>query len=841
MSKCDESDTFSMQDTDNRRCYCDDTPQNYGGPAPDGSVGCNMACQGDSTEKCGGPSRLNVYQFNASALPARPSGSAKPGGVNETAILPFTYQGCYTDDMQGGRALSNEQPDNNTLTIESCIAMCTAAGYNIAGAEYATQCFCDNYLHNSPKLVNDRECNMNCAGSSGEKCGAGGRLSMYSNGTMGNFSIPGAQTDGIPGNWTYQGCYSDIDGARTLEYKMVNPTNNSNVNCLSLCAAYGYNAGGTEYGEECYCGDVAGVIASGATKQPESDCNMLCTDDKGKNGGYICGGPSRLSYYTWTGDPLYNWNYASGNDAGKYEFFISGPVIPLITAPSRNGKVTFLEKFGTSPANNGTGAYEMDYSLVGTANASYSDVWREMHVKTDVFCAASITLPDRAARQIDIGGWSGDSTFGVRLYWPDGKPGVHGQNDWQENQFEVSLLNGRWYPSAMTLANGSILVMGGEEGSNGAPVPTLEVLPSPSGEVITCDYLQRTDPNNLYPFLVVLPSGGILVAYYNEARILDPVSLQTKRTLPNIPGAVYNDAGGRTYPFQGTAMVLPQHAPYSDPLELLICGGSVPFTEIALDNCVTIAPDVPNANWTLERMPSKRLMPNIVALPDGTYLMLNGARKGRAGFGLAKDPNLSSVHYDPTKPIGSRMTVMANTTIERLYHSEAVLLDDARVLVSGSDPEDTGPDPAPQEYRTEIFSPPYILNGGARPEFNLSNLDWSYGQQVSFPITATGSGSVGSYRVSLMGSVASTHGNSMGQRTFFPAATCSGSSCSVTAPPNANVCPPGWFQMFLLDGNNVPSHAMWIRIGGDPANLGNWPDHPDFQPLPGMGSVEPLL
>jgi hypothetical protein len=808
-----------------------------------------MPCQGDNTETCGGPGRLNVYQFNSSVLPAQsasPTGSGGPSaptnaaGVNASAILPFTYQGCYTDNMPGGRALSNQQPDNSTLTVESCIAMCTASGYKIAGMEYGVQCFCDQFLHNTPQLAKDTDCNMNCGGSSGEKCGAGGRISIYSNGTMGNFTNPTAQTTGIPGNWTYQGCYSDIDGARTLEYKMVNPTNNSNVNCLSLCAKYGYNAGGTEYGQECYCGDVAGVIASGATKQPDSDCNMLCTDNQNSNGGYICGGPSRLSYYTWTGDPLYSWDFASGNDAGSYEFLMSGPVIPLITSPSRNGKVTFLEKFGTSPANNGTGAYEMDYSMVGKANASYSDIWREMHVKTDIFCSAGLTLPDRAGRQIDVGGWAGDATYGIRLYWPDGSPGVPGKNDWQENQFEVSLLNGRWYPSAMMMANGSILVMGGEEGSNGAPVPTLEVLPSPSGEVVQCDYLQRTDPNNLYPFLVVLPSGGILVAYYNEARILDPVSLQTQRTLPNIPGAVYNNDGGRTYPFQGTAMVLPQHAPYSDPLELLICGGSVPFTEIALDNCVTITPEVPNANWTIERMPSKRLMPNIVALPDGTYLILNGARQGRAGFGLASDPNLSSVHYDPSKPSGSRMTVMANTTIARLYHSEAILLDDARVLVSGSDPEDERPF-APQEYRTEIWSPPYILNGAARPAFNLSNLDWSYGQQVSFPVTATASGSFGSYRVSLMGAVASTHGNSMGQRTFFPATSCSSLSCTVTAPPNANVCPPGWFQMFLLDGNNVPSHATWVRIGGDPGNLGDWPNYSDFQPLPGMGPVERLF
>jgi hypothetical protein len=50
------------------------------------------------------------------------------------------------------------------------------------------------------------------------------------------------------------------------------------------------------------------------------------------------------------------------------------------------------------------------------------------------------------------------------------------------------------------------------------------------------DYLQRTDPYNLYPFLTVLPSGGIGIFYYNEARILDEVTLETKTILPNIPG-----------------------------------------------------------------------------------------------------------------------------------------------------------------------------------------------------------------------------------------------------------------------------------------------------------------
>jgi hypothetical protein len=64
------------------------------------------------------------------------------------------------------------------------------------------------------------------------------------------------------------------------------------------------------------------------------------------------------------------------------------------------------------------------------------------------------------------------------------------------------------------MANGSILVVGGELGSNGPPEPSLEILPKPNGTGDTwkfLDYLNRTDPNNLYPFLHVLPSGRIFI------------------------------------------------------------------------------------------------------------------------------------------------------------------------------------------------------------------------------------------------------------------------------------------------------------------------------------------
>jgi hypothetical protein len=216
----------------------------------------------------------------------------------------------------------------------------------------------------------------------------------------------------------------------------------------------------------------------------------------------------------------------------------------------------------------------------------------------------------------------------------------------------------------------------------------------------------------------------------------------------------------------------------------------------------------------------------ITALPDGTFLILNGAKIGVAGFGLASDPNLNAVLYDPTQPINQRMSIMANTTIARLYHSESILLQDGRVLVSGSDPEDGV---NPEEYRVEVFYPPYLLSGAARPSYTITETDWVYGDAYTITVT---SGDVSNLRVSLLGLVSSTHGNSFGQRTFFPAFDCSGNSCSITAPPNAHVCPPGWFQLFILDGP-TPSNSSFVRIGGDPGSLGNWPDFPDFS-IPGV-------
>ncbi len=216
----------------------------------------------------------------------------------------------------------------------------------------------------------------------------------------------------------------------------------------------------------------------------------------------------------------------------------------------------------------------------------------------------------------------------------------------------------------------------------------------------------------------------------------------------------------------------------------------------------------------------------MVALPDGTYMIVNGAHQGVAGFGLASDPNLSALLYDPSRPVGSRFSILGNTTIARLYHSEATLLPDGRVLISGSDPQTPG---LPEELRIEVYIPPYLTQGLIQPVVTVPNTDWAYGGQYRIRVRLFQGQNM---RVSLVAAVSSTHGNTMGGRTIFPAFSCTAHVCTVTAPPNAQVSPPGWHQLIVLDGP-TPSHGVFVRIGGDPAKLGNWPALPGFH-LPGV-------
>ncbi|KZT66328.1 copper radical oxidase [Daedalea quercina L-15889] len=475
-------------------------------------------------------------------------------------------------------------------------------------------------------------------------------------------------------------------------------------------------------------------------------------------------------------------------DKHPVQFLIGGVIVPLVVTVGINGKVSSVKKYGTSEFDNSTGAYELVLSLVD----NFDLAWRTMHVKTDVFCSGSLIHPDRAARQLNVGGWSLESTYGIRLYAADGSPGVNGTNDWEEElartELELASQRGRWHPSALLMSNRSVLVVGGEVGSNGAPEPTLEILLTPTGGPTYkfLDYLNRTDPNNLYLFLHMLTSGRVFIGYCNEARIPDPVTLDTYQVLPNIPGSVTSFVAGRTYPMEATAVLFRQYPPYTDPVTVLICGGS--NFGIAFDNCLSIQPEVEHPEWVIERMPSKRVITCIVTLPDRTFLIANGAQAGVAGFGLGSDSNYQALLYDPSQPVHQRISLLNTTIVALMYHSELTLLPDGRALVYGSDPQTPG---YPEEMRIELYYLPYVTDGRTQPNFTVEENDWDHGGTYTAISVGLYEGTTDTMRVSMLTATSSTHGNNMGSRTIFPEFTCNGNTFTVTAPPNSYVSPLG--------------------------------------------------
>jgi hypothetical protein len=228
------------------------------------------------------------------------------------------------------------------MTVEMCVAYCAGLGYSVAGVQYGTQCYCDNQIVAGGTQAPDSDCSMACAGDATEKCGNGNRNSVYSN-VVGNLTVlqpPFVQKTGLPGNWQYVGCLQDnFNQQRVFPYQLDLPTNATAETCLTACSNYGYPAGGIEYGYQCFCGDMSDVYFAqslgGGVIEPDSQCTVVCPG----NEQYICGDGNRISFYNWTGTPLYNWHQPTGVNQGEYSLLIGGVVVPLMTSANINGKI----------------------------------------------------------------------------------------------------------------------------------------------------------------------------------------------------------------------------------------------------------------------------------------------------------------------------------------------------------------------------------------------------------------------------------------------------------------------------------------------------------------------
>lgn len=259
-----------------RECYCGNDAPTQTAPETD----CSFPCAGSDAEFCGAGNRLNVYKRTAASSPTTPS-STSPTASPAAAAASFVYRGCYSDSGNA-RSLAGRASYDDAMTVEKCAAAC--ASYSLFGVEYGSQCFCGTELATASEARPEAECAMPCGGDATTLCGDTNRLSVYARPTSAEAVVSSKET---VGGFSYQSCWSDSVGERSLADK----TTASNTMTLETCATFceGFTYFGVEYSTECFCGN-----AIRGTAAPESECTELCAGDATE----WCGGPNRLNVYT---------------------------------------------------------------------------------------------------------------------------------------------------------------------------------------------------------------------------------------------------------------------------------------------------------------------------------------------------------------------------------------------------------------------------------------------------------------------------------------------------------------------------------------------------------------
>ncbi|KAF7302009.1 hypothetical protein MIND_00767200 [Mycena indigotica] len=101
--------------------------------------------------------------------------------VQRDSDISWTLQGCYTDTSTS-RTLGGSSAISDDMTIETCQSFCSEGGFNLAGVELGSQCFCDNGIQATGATADIANCNAACSGDDTEICGGEGFINIYWNG-----------------------------------------------------------------------------------------------------------------------------------------------------------------------------------------------------------------------------------------------------------------------------------------------------------------------------------------------------------------------------------------------------------------------------------------------------------------------------------------------------------------------------------------------------------------------------------------------------------------------------------------------------------------------------------
>lgn len=126
---------------------------------------CDVPCDGDKGQMCGGTEDLSVYIFRGVSKPR----FNKEKIATSTGTI-YKYEGCW-QDIAPFHVLTGAQSRNaSTKSIEQCTEFCGVKNFSIAGLSYYGACYCADVLSGS-QPADPQDCNLPCVNDESEICG----------------------------------------------------------------------------------------------------------------------------------------------------------------------------------------------------------------------------------------------------------------------------------------------------------------------------------------------------------------------------------------------------------------------------------------------------------------------------------------------------------------------------------------------------------------------------------------------------------------------------------------------------------------------------------------------
>ncbi len=478
--------------------------------------------------------------------------------------------------------------------------------------------------------------------------------------------------------------------------------------------------------------------------------------------------------------------------SGEWGPLVAWPIVPLHMNLLPNGKILAWGKTDV-------GADTMGMPRLWDPASGSPEGLPMIPVDTMLFCAGHVLMPD--GRLMVAGGHLQDDRGIATTYFFDqnGAP-----------QRVADMAHGRWYPTLTVLPDGEVLTMAGRnEAGSVVRIPEIwegnqwHELPGANGGA--------NDEIPYYPRNFVAPNG--LVFYAGER--VSSRWFDVDGTGAGGGRGSWSDGPNHVWGFNrdyGTAVMY-------EPGKILYAGGGgftgwpTPDPRSGQPTATAEIIDLNRASPSWQNtspMSVARRHLNSTILPDGQVLVTGGTRG--AGF-VNIDEALATRAAEVWNPATGEWTTLAANNVMRVYHSVSLLLPDGKVLHGASGDAMAiqpggGIVPVPNEENHEIFSPPYLFKG-ARPSITaVTPATVSYGQ--AFSVATPNVGQITDVRWIRLGSV--THAFDMGQRANTLSFTPTETGVEVTAPANANLAPPGYYLLFILNRNGVPSPGQVVRI-----------------------------